>query len=221
MGRIAWPRSRALCLFTTNKGETVLVITGTGRSFTSVIAQFCTEMGHPTGGHWHNDSNCGCEAFSHLNNAIAEHVKQNGLVELEKFRPDIRAIAQPVLKDPRFVVKPGVLETWVAARTDLRFLICFRDIESSVKSAQATFHDPESKVNDFDAHVKDTRRKMAEFLLKVTEMDIPFAVLHMPKALTQYARIQQALTGFGGLLIQQDAGKRIWDSLYDRSKVHF
>ena len=188
----------------------MLVITGMGRSGTSVLSRFCYNMGYNVGGHWVNAVNAGMED--------PEVQKVNDrLMTGEVSERDKRFIAEfpkLVVKDPRFAY-PLVMQEWASRRLDLKVLMLLRETRHSVASRKAhpQLHPYLESVEEMNQRITDTYRTLARFR-------VPCRTLSFPDFLTDYDRVRGLLTKFGGLTIDDERGRRSWTSLVDLNLVH-
>jgi len=191
----------------------MLIITGTGRCGTSVLAKFCRAVGYDPGGAWYEPVHAGYEhpKVVAINQAILNNLEA-GTFRPDDYRKPIRGIEARVVKDPRFLGHPSVLSTWHAHREDLSVLLLCRDadeIAASFDRHPTWFHWP-----------GDTSRiyvRFYEFVLRVAELGIPFRVLHFPSFLDQY---QAVATALGELGLPIEDGEPAWDDVVDWSEVH-
>ena len=189
----------------------MLVITGTGRCGTSVLARFCHNCGYIVGGSWNHDANSGMEDSRFVdvsNQLIRGEPEKDTLKYIDTFE-------RRVVKDPRFL-RPEVVSAWASRRDDLRILLCVRDMESVCKSFAA------SGLSDRE-HLEWATEKTHEVFLSMVEIaqaKIPVQLLAFPHFLDTYDRVHKILT-WGELSIDYERGQRIWNGLIDKEKVHF
>lgn len=201
----------------------MLCVTGTGRCGTSLVAQFCKTMGYDPGGGWRDDVNAGLEnpqsvQWSHQ---IHEAVSAGLLPEFLAATGDaMRAFDRPVIKDPRFVSLPHTLDVWLSVRQDLRFLMLYRDEEKAVESSRQYLKWHGCGL-PFDRHVANTREAVKRFLYRAVRAKLPLRVLYFPEVLDDYDSLHEALTSFGGLAIDKEAGREAWSGMVRRDLVHF
>lgn len=198
----------------------MLIITGPGRSGTSVLALFCRRMGFEPGGAWHESVDAGLEdeQIVRMNDAMLSEIGRTGkaVQTLETYRSAIQNIAHPVIKDPRFTFHPGLLRAWRSVRDDLRVLLTYRTPEHSLKSRKRLPGLLHKNQNTPDI----IRRQFADCVETLLAENIPFRMLLFPKFLTQYDRIYTAFSDLG-MTFDKAEGARIWESLVDPKKVHF
>lgn len=201
----------------------MLCITGTGRCGSSLVAQFCKAMGYDPGGGWRDDVNAGLEHPSMVQwGREIHHAVENGkLAEWVALHGDeVKAFNPHVVKDPRFVSLPHTLPTWLSLRNDLRFLFLYRDEEKAVESSRQYLKGHGCNL-PLEKHVANTREAVKRFLHRVLRAGLPLRVLYFPAVLDDYDSLHEALTGFGGLTIDKNAGREVWSGMVRRDLVHF
>jgi hypothetical protein len=191
----------------------MLVITGMGRSGTSVLAALCARLGYDPGGEYREGINAGLEDPAVV--AVNEDV----------FRPEpaggplagrIRAVRRRVIKDPRFVLAGGrPLRVWSEYRFDLRVVLTDRDPAEVVRSRQAH---PGWFAPTPDAEAGVLRDDIAATVGLMTDLGIPFRRLRFPDFLADPAAVFDALR-FGGLTFSDWRARRHWRKLVDPAKV--
>lgn len=199
----------------------MLVITGPGRSGTSVLALFCQKLGYDPGGQWNASVDAGLEhpQVVTINDALLGELWETGKTEktLAAHADTMRQLPFPVIKDPRFTFHPGILQAWRSVRDDLTVVLTYRKPEHSLASRQRKADQLQhpSKANP------DTLRKdFANTIECLLELDVPFHLLLFPHFLEQYHTVQAALTELG-LAIPEERGERVWRAIVNRKKVHF
>jgi hypothetical protein len=129
------------------KVRIVLIITGMGRSGTSLMAQFCRLLGFDPGGYMESGDvesiNAGMEypALTCLNAEIEQHMRRHGWVAASDFAARIEGIDRVVVKDPQLLGPWGwggkLLEVWWMCRQDLKLLVLTREAHEVVQSWHA------------------------------------------------------------------------------------
>jgi len=191
----------------------MLIITGTGRCGTSVLAKFCRAVGHDPGGEWYEPVKAGYEhpKVVAINQAIINNLEA-GTFRPEDYRKLIESIQASVVKDPRFLGHPSIISTWHEYRKDLCVLLLCRDADEIAAS--------------FDRHPTwfswrgDTNKiyvSFYEFVLRLAEIGLPFRILHFPSFLDQYETVKTAL---GELGLPVPDSEQVWEDVVDRSEVH-
>ncbi len=195
----------------------MLVITGMGRSGTSVLAALCKGLRFDPGGGYVEGINAGLEdpEVVAVNEAILglnpgrEHIKDEAVGR-------IAAVRRHVIKDPRFILTRGAaLGVWWQHRKDLRVLLAIRDAAEVVRSRQAHPHwfgpIPDAETQVLEQDIGGTIGLM-------TELGIPFRCLHFPDFLNQPGHVFEALR-FGGLAFSDRQARKVWARMIDPSKV--
>jgi hypothetical protein len=188
----------------------MLVITGTGRSGTSVMARHCHNMGYLVGGRWSEKVNAGMEepVAYELNNELKE-----GRIP-DRAASIVKNFSRQVVKDPRFTCK-HVLNYWASIRRDIRVLMLLRDTNKVIASRDSNpeWFKQKDTAEDLDRQIVDTYRTCGS-------LGIPVRTLEFPTFLGQYSMVHDSLTQFGELKIDKILGERSWNILVEPSKVH-
>jgi hypothetical protein len=191
----------------------MLMITGTGRCGTSVLAKFCRAIGYDPGGEWYETVDAGYEhpKVVAINKAMMANLEA-GTFRPEDYRDLIRGIQARVVKDPRFLWHPRIISTWHASRNDLSVLLLCRDADEVAASFDRhpewfTWHGNRTTIYCNFYHS----------VLKMAELGVPFRVLHFPSFLDQYEGVERELNELG--LPVRDA-EHVWQDIVDKSKVH-
>jgi hypothetical protein len=199
----------------------MLVITGPGRSGTSMLGQFCCRLGFNPGGEWCDAIDAGMEhpRVAAINAALYREARRTGGVSeaLAKYRYEMSSLDLAVVKDPRFTFHPAILRAWISVRPDITVLLTYRNPEQSIASRKR-----HKKFLFIKHKVKPESLKcdMADALEVMLECGVPFEILLFPTFLNQYEKVYAALTGLG-LTFDRETGCAHWDSLVDESRVHF
>jgi len=199
----------------------MLVITGPGRSGTSMLAQFCCMMGSNTGGEWCEEIDAGLEhpVVARINDAMYREARITGTVakSLAEYRDAIAALDLKVVKDPRFTYHPAILRAWRSVRPDLTVLLTYRNPEMSIASRNRhkkfLFVKRKSRPEALKCDLADT----VETLL---DCGVPHEILLFPNLLKQYDVVYNAFHKLG-MPIDREAGHEAWWALVDEGKVHF
>ena len=199
----------------------MLVITGPGRSGTSMLGQFCKSIGFHPGGAWCEEISAGYEdeRVVKINDAFYREARTTGRITeaLEKHRDEILSLNMAVVKDPRFTYHPAILRAWSSLRPDLTVLLTYRDPVDSIASRKRhrryLFIKRKSRPEVLKCDMADTIQTMLD-------CGIPFSILLFPKFLGQYEKVHSALISLG-LSFDRELGKEKWMTLVDESRVHF
>ncbi len=199
----------------------MLVITGPGRSGTSVLALFCKEMGYDPGGAWHDPINAGLEyaRVVQINDALLRETRETGVTTstLAAHAGEMRALDLPVVKDPRFTFHPATLRAWHSIRPDLKVLLTYRKPEHSLASRQRSVKN--LKYRD-QTHPDRLRCSLADTIETLLELETPFEMLLFPHFLTRFNRVHAAFQNLG-LSMDKTEAERVWSRVVDHDKVHF
>jgi hypothetical protein len=209
----------------------VLLITGTGRCGSTLLASYCKMMGHDPGGSPPQvEGGPGFEepALGLIHRAVAEGDHDRAAIL-------IRECPRSVLKDPRFVTLgvPALLRTWATHRPDLRVLVLLRDVERVAASFAAR---PElfGRGEGPAPPAAELRRSLDGFLATLRETGLPARLFPLLRRGVTFAEVEEALCGFGGLELRPDAaaaaalGVRprswsphgVWEAWFDPARVH-
>lgn len=196
------------------------MITGPGRSGTSVLALYCARMGYHPGGDWHDAVDAGMEheRVVKINDAFLSELRETGKTNrtLAECGEEMRGLDLAVVKDPRFTYHPAILRAWHLIRPDLRILLTYRKPEHSVASRQRS-----SRMLYADRAAPDRiRREFADIVETLMELDIPFELVLFPHFLGRYAQVHAALERLG-LNLEHEKGVQVWEQLVNPEKVHF
>lgn len=198
----------------------MLIITGPGRSGTSVLALFCRKLGFEPGGAWYTNIDAGLEdeQIVRMNDEMLHEITRAGraVKTLEKYGSTIRNLPHTVVKDPRFTFNPGLIRAWRSVRDDLTVLVTYRNPEHTIKSRKrlpGLMHRNQKKPDII-------RRDFANFIEVLLEQKIDFRLLLFPQFLQEYDRVYATLMELG-LSFEKEEGARIWKDLVDPQKVHF
>jgi hypothetical protein len=177
--------------------STLKIITGVGRCGTSMLMEYCKRIGLNVGGlNWLKQYDAGNE--SHEAIEINQYLLKNGLNQSMADR--IKAIDLAVIKDPRFLVDPKLIEMWWYCRKDIELVYLTRnpfDIVDSQKR-KPTMNTPSYRC--FPDLIVEHETK---FIEKIQILGIPYATLVYPDFLKQYGRVNSIFSN----------NKHIWEDL--------
>lgn len=199
----------------------MIIITGPGRSGTSVLAQFCLKMGYNPGGSWHDFVDAGLEhpRIAAINNALYDEAVRTGQVEqtLAQYAEEMRAFDLTVVKDPRFTFHPAILRAWHSVRPDLKVLMTYRAPEHALASRK---RHARHLLHRDKAHPDVLRRDFANVIEVMLEEEIPFTMLLFPHFLNRYQAVYEAFKALG-MPFAPAEGEAVWNALVNMEKVHF
>jgi hypothetical protein len=207
----------------------MLIITGTGRCGTSLLAQLCRELGYDKGigGGWDKSINAGWESREcvEINDRINELGRQRRLAEALEgdLAAKIMAFKPRVVKDPRFVRHPGVMRVWATLRKDLRVVISHREVRAAVRSSREAFF---SSIDYWRTATEGEQiaRLNGDLLSAVQSLAdnrVPFRFVYFPEILSDYAQVHDALSQFGELKWDRLKGSQKWAELCKPEMVHW
>ena len=159
----------------------MLVITGTGRSGTSIVAAWLKKCGViKYDCEWIPQFNSGFDTpdVARVNSAIWLG-NDLPLQSIPAQTTAIKAFEYDIIKDPKFFYG-NVLNTWLSVRQDMKFLICLRKFSEVEKSRLnlsqlAMARKPQELEND-----------LGKFMNQLIFNNIPFEFIVFPKFTDQY-----------------------------------
>ena len=196
----------------------MVIVTGTGRSGTSLIAKWLDEIGLlEYKSNWIPQFNAGLEPtdVSRVNGAIwIGNDPEYQQVSVQKQK--ILEFDYQIIKDPKFFYG-NVLDTWLSVRNDLKFLICLRKFtnvyKSRMKASQlAMARKPEQLEHD-----------LGRFISQLVFNDLKFEIIKFPdfidnfyeevwtKTLNLYPQLSD---------IPYDVALETWQNVADKKMVH-
>ena len=194
----------------------MLVITGTGRSGTSIIAAWLKKCGMiDYESEWIPQFNSGYDTpdVSRLNSAIWLG-NDPQLQSIPAQTVAIKSFDYKIVKDPKFFYG-NVLNTWLSIRKDMTFLICLRKFNQVHKSrlnlSQLNMaRKPEELEND-----------LGRFVSQLVFNEIPFEFITYPEFAESYDEVYAKINKLHPELdINIDTGRKIWNEIIDKSKLH-
>ena len=194
----------------------MLVITGTGRSGTSIIASWLKKCGLiKYESEWIPQFNSGYDTpdVSRLNSAIWLG-NDPQLQSIPAQTVAIKSFDYDIVKDSKFFYG-NVLNTWLSIRKDMKFLICLRKFNSVQKSRLnlSQFNmarTPEQLEND-----------LGRFVSQLIFNNIPFEFVTYPEFTDSYDEVYEKIKKlYPEIDINIDTGRKIWDEIIDKSKLH-
>ena len=200
----------------------MLIITGPGRSGTSLLAQFCKDLGFDPGGEWYDGVNAGLEypVVVRINDAILKEAHKSGktVEALKQYSETMRSLPNLVVKDPRFSYHPAVMEAWSSVRQDLTVLLTYRKPEHSIASrkrlARALFVGFNKRSPD------KVRIEFANTIETLLRLNIRFKCILFPHFLKQYDEVMDTFA-YLGLDFDESIARAKWDGLVNPDRVHF
>ena len=197
----------------------MLIITGTGRSGTSLIAKWLKECNAlPYEGEWVEQFYAGYEPpdVSRINSAI--WIGNDAPMQTVSAQESaIKGIKHDIVKDPKFFYG-NVLTTWLSVRKDLKFFVCIRNFHNVERSRKAVnqitqLRNPEQLRSDFGS-----------FLSTVIINQLPYEIVCFPEFLDEYDMVYRKITTLHPelkLTVSYQDGKDAWEKVVNKSLVHF
>ena len=195
----------------------MLVITGSGRSGTTIIAQWLEELNLlPYDGEYIEQFYSGLEPrdVKRVNSAIWI----GNDAPMQSFPAQQAAIIgfdYSIIKDSMFF-HGNVLDTWVSVRTDLKFLICIRKFSQIEKSRR--------RVNQMNKvrTPKELEGDFGKFLSGVIFNKIPFEIISFPDFVDSYEEVYNKVKALEpNLKINKRKGEIAWDKVVNKSLLSF
>ena len=195
----------------------MLIITGTGRSGTTALAQWIQELGLlPYEGEYIKQHYSGLEPsdVSRVNSAIwlGNDAPMQSIPAQEAA---IKEVNHTIMKDDKFFYG-NVLDTWLSVRKDFKFLITIRNFHKVEKSRRSVgqlnkIRTPEQLNSDF-----------GKFLSRVILNDIKYEIIRFPDFLDSYEEVYSKLNRLAPEIeIDFEKGKEAWEKVINKSLVHF
>jgi len=215
----------------------MLIISGLGRTGTSLCALLLQEYGYKLGPvHWYDKVNAGMEwgaAYNLTEYMWDEFLKLDKNVNLDEMAPGkfwkdktyreaINSIDKlenfdkiDLIKDPRITWHPKLITLWYEARSDLKLLICHRKPEHILKSRQKSLRDPKSaRMGDVNIYKID----FCDFFTEVLRIGIPYEIIYFPKFLNEFDDLFRKLNNLG-YCQDKKKFKDIFNKIVDKNKV--
>jgi hypothetical protein len=201
----------------------MLIITGPGRSGTSLLALFCKELGFDPGGTWHDPVDAGLEypPVVRINNAFLDDIAATGTTDTAApaQRDAIAALDYAVIKDPRFTYHSSIFRVWGAVRQDISVLVTYRRPEHTIASRKRRATDLMRGINK-NRSGDDVRQELADTLEVLLDMQIPHRMILFPQMLERYDEVYTVLRDLG-LEFDKEKGREIWGRIIRPDRVHF
>jgi hypothetical protein len=206
----------------------MLFITGTGRCGTSVVAQLCQQLGHNPGGQIYQGLWAGMEDSQLVGvNALLHQGQRQGQTreaQVERLHQALEhGLDRPVLKDPRLLLWPGLVEVWAQAVPGLRILWCRRDHGAVARSMLRhwAWFCWLGLARSEEAIAAELDRLSADFEGRLHLFSLPYRELHFPAFVDDPQGSEQVLEAlrWGGLDFDQAKAQECWRRLADPNKV--
>ncbi len=201
----------------------MLIITGPGRSGTSLLALFCREMGFDPGGTWHEFVDAGLEypPVVRINSALQKDIAETGNTNasLDQQREAICSLDFSVIKDPRFTYHPLILRAWCSLRNDLTVLVTYRRPEHAIASRERKAKDLMRGL-DKNRTGDNIRQELADTLEVLLDMQVPHRMILFPQMLERYDEVYNVFSALD-IHFDKEHGREVWSRIIRPDKVHF
>ena len=203
----------------------MIVITGTQRSGTSLMARFIKECGYNLGTDWWDDRIDGGLESPDICNFYRDVVgsDQFPFTKFWEFNPQTTFhsfkhmdSAVEIAKFSYLLMVPGFVHQWFASRgNEDKFIVMYRDTKAVVKSKESR---PEFGIEDWH-ELNQTEEQMSLYrdislrTMKYYGMEyvlVPFPMVN-PKSDID------VIEEFTGL----ELSMKVWNNIFDKSKIHF
>ena len=202
----------------------MLIITGTGRSGASAIAEWLNESKIlPYESEKIPQFNSGYEPqdVSRLNSAIWLG-NDAPLQSLQVQEEMIKEFNYNIIKENSFFYG-NVLDTWLSNRTDLKFLICLRNFSQVEKSRR--------KVNQLNKlkTPEELRLCFGTFLSQLIFKNIEFKIIQFPNFIDEHDFVYKSINELGneylvdrfGMKLSMSKSKKIWQNVMDKDLINY
>lgn len=194
----------------------MVIITGVGRCGTSLLARFCNELGlMDSFGIWYNSVNAGgesAEAIS-INQRLIKAKLNNIFVLSSQIRRDVNNIKGKVIKDPRFLIDPDIINKWYLVNSNIKVIYLYRDFEKIVESSKKA---PMLNSPNYRNHVDLIEQHHNKFLKNIEK--IPHKVFKFPDYIDNPNEVYKTISEFTGTYNRNWI--QIWNRIVDKNKVH-
>jgi hypothetical protein len=200
------------------------------------MARFFRAGGFCIGGKWLDEIDAGLEDrdFTWINKRIASVLEFRDYYSTRKMRrrlwveKAVKNYRKKVVKDPRIVGYPGVVEYWCERRQDLKFLLLVRDLDEVYHSRVRamglregmkwelgpSYEGKELTIKKFK---RVATRRQYDFIETVTRFGMPLQVLNFPTIIGRYELVHEALQSLG---YRVGHGFDIWHGMARTDKIH-
>lgn len=202
----------------------MLIITGTGRSGSSAIAEWLSKSNIlPYESERIPQFYSGFEPkdVSRLNSAIWLG-NDAPIQSLDVQGKMIKEFNYKIIKENSFFYG-NVLDTWLSNRTDLKFLICLRNFSQVEKSRR--------KVNQLNKIKTPEELKMCfgSFLSQLIFKNIEYKIIQFPSFIDEHDLVYKSINELSsdylidkfGMKISMNNSRKIWNETMDKSLINF
>lgn len=195
----------------------MLVITGTGRSGTTALAQWLQELNLlPYEGEYVAQFYSGLEPrdVKRVNSAIWLG-NDAPMQSIPAQAAAIRDFDYPIVKDPMFFYG-NVLDTWLSVRKDLKFLVSIRKFANVEKSRRSV-----GQINQA-RNPQELQSDFGKFLSTVVFNKLPYEIICFPDFLDSYEEVHEKIMKLEpSLKINYAKGETAWKKVVQKNLVHF
>ena len=189
----------------------MLVITGIGRTGTSVLALWLRNCGIPINGAWIGAHEAGIEDVqaSSLNESI-----DAGLSDDDAIRT-IKEVRATVLKDPRFTMNATrKIRLWACGQPNMKVILTHRNPSDAVASRARR----ELFYWDSPLHAQ---LAFAETVMALEQNEVPWRLLMFPQFLMEFPAVFAIFQAMlGGAMPSADVARDAWEATIDLDCVH-
>lgn len=194
----------------------MLVITGSGRAGTSMIALWLKKLERlPYDSEFIPQFSAGYEPVdvSRLNSAIWLG-NDPPFQSIPAQEQAIKGFNYSIIKDSKFFYG-NVLNTWLSVRKDLKFLICLRKFSEVYKSRLNIRQLNQARKPD------ELEKDLGKFISQLVFNNIPFEFVYFPAFLDNYEEVYNKLHKLEpSLNIHYKNGEKIWNECVDKNIIH-
>lgn len=193
----------------------MVIITGSGRSGTSLITEYCVESGfNVDAGNYFKKINAGYESFDaqKVNQRLIHRMNGGKVRALHTLSLDIISNKWDVVKDTHFVTEPSLIKIWWHYRKDLKIIFSWREPGAVIESLKAN---PTMNTAVYRMDENEIFKRSLTFIQNLNHLKIPFVIVNFPKVIEEPNALLSFLHG------KTTAKKiKIWDRVAQKSKVH-
>lgn len=193
----------------------MIIITGIGRSGTSLVAEFCKQIGLSMGDiSWIAKYNAGNElpAMTKVSKHILGSVTKGTDIECAD---KILRINHECVKDPLFMSHPKIVRIWWKYRKDIKVIYMKRDF-NDIASSQSL--KPLMNTPTYRCFPRIMKSHEESFIKTLETLGVPYQIVEFPGIIKEPKPLLEVLKRFSPRRLR--GLKKKWDALADPSKVH-
>lgn len=197
----------------------MLIVTGTGRSGTSVIATWLKELGLMDNlTDWVQQNNSGYDTrdVARVNSAIVLG-NDPAMQSIPAQSEAIRGFQHEIVKDPLFFYG-NALNTWLDVRRDFKVLICLRKFQHVHKSRLRV------QQHNLAFDPDKLRMELGKFMSELLFNEIPYEVITFPSFLDSYDEVYGKIKALYPAIedkVEIEFGREAWESIVKKNLVHY